>query len=173
MICHPSLTLIAAIALISLGCQQQGADAGSAPGRDTAADRQAIDQVREREIASFVAGAPDSGAAVVTSDVRMMPPNEPMIAGRDSVRAWVKRATDQYTINGRYTDADVTVIGDWAIERYDGELTFTPKAGGQRIQERLKGIHIYRRQPDGGWLIAQDVWNSNGTPTAPAARAGR
>lgn len=165
-----SLTLAAIPLLISLGCQQPQADAESTPARDTAADRQAIEKVREREIASFVAGTPDSGAAVVTTDVVMMPPNEPTITGRDSVRAWLKRATDQYRVNGRYTDADITVVGDWAIERYDGELALTPKAGGRPMQERIKGIHIYRRQPDGSWQIAQDVWNSNGAPPAPSSR---
>jgi ketosteroid isomerase-like protein len=167
---HYSRMLAISVVLMSLGCEEPRADDESAPARDTAADRQAIEKVREREIGAFVAGAPDSGAAIVTIDVVMMPPNEAAITGRDNVRAWLKRTIDQYRVNGRYTDADISVLGDWAIERYDGELTLTPKAGGRAMQESIKGIHIYRRQPDGSWLIAQDVWNSNGAPPAPASR---
>jgi ketosteroid isomerase-like protein len=165
-----SLTLATIAALISLGCEQPPADAESASARDTASDRQAIEQVREREIGSFNAGAPDSGAAVYAANAVLMAPNEPAVNGRESIRAWLKRNTDQYRVDGRYTKADIVVAGDWAIERYDGEMTLTPKAGGRPIQNRLKGIHIYRREPDGSWRIAQDVWNSNTAPTAAAPR---
>ncbi len=65
-----------------------------------------------------------------------------------------------------YTGSDVTVAGDWAIERYVGTVMMTPKAGGETITETIKGIHIYRRQPDGSWRIAQDIWNSNEAPPA-------
>jgi ketosteroid isomerase-like protein len=61
----------------------------------------------------------------------------------------------------------VTVAGDWAIQRYAYQLTLTPKAGGQSMEERGKGIHIFRRQPDGSWLIVQDIWNSDAPPAAP------
>lgn len=37
---------------------------------------------------------------------------------------------------------------------------FYPGAGGEAIEERYKGMHIYRRQPDGTWRIAQDIWNA-------------
>lgn len=169
--CH-SLMLAKVLMVTSLSCQQPPSDAGSAP-RDTTADREAISQVREREIAGFSAGATDSVAALLTTDVVVMPPNEPAVTGRDSARAWLKRVADQFTVNGRYTNADIAVAGDWAIERFEGELTLTPKAGGRPVAERVKGIHIYRRQSDGTWRIAQDVWNSNAAPPAPAARSGR
>lgn len=165
-----SLTMATIAALISVGCEQPRAEPESSSARDTAADRQAIEQVREREIGSFRAGAPDSGAATFAENAVLMAPDEPAVTGRDSIRAWLKRGIDQFRVNGRYTKADIVVAGDWAIERYDGELTLTPKAGGRPIEQRLKGIHIYRREADGSWRIAQDVWNTNAPPPAAAAR---
>jgi hypothetical protein len=44
------------------------------PPADTAADEQAINAVREREIAAFSAGAVDSLLAVLVPDVVIMPP---------------------------------------------------------------------------------------------------
>jgi hypothetical protein len=35
------------------------------------------------------------------------------------------------------------------------------------VTERIKGIHVMKRQPDGTWKIAQDVWNSDAPPTPP------
>ncbi len=46
------------------------------------------------------------------------------------------------------------------------QATFTPEAGGEAHTGNYKGIHIYRRQPDGSWRIAQDIWNSDEAPPA-------
>jgi ketosteroid isomerase-like protein len=150
------------LALVALACAKPSAQV------DTAADVQAISAVREREISAFSSGVVDSLVAVYTSDVVMMPPNEPMINGAEAVRTWAQNVASQATVAGKYTDAKVTVAGDWAVERYIGELTMTPKAGGAAATEHLKGIHVYQRQPDGSWRIAQDVWNSDAPPPAPS-----
>jgi len=36
-----------------------------------------------------------------------------------------------------------------------------PLEGGPVVQDRGKGLHVYRRQPDGSWKLAQDIWNSD------------
>jgi ketosteroid isomerase-like protein len=141
----------------------------SAPKVDTAADEGAINAVREREISSFSAGQLDSTMAVFTTDAVVMPPNEPAVSGSDALRTWGQNMMNQFSISGRYTDAQVRVSGDLAVERYIGELTLTPKAGGAAMTERIKGIHVYQRQPDGTWRIAWDAWNSDAPPPAPAA----
>ena len=151
------------LALVTLACAKPAAQV------DTAADVQAINAVREREISAFSSGAVDSLVAVYTSDVVMMPPNEPMIDGAEGVRTWAQSMASQATVAGKYTDAKITVAGDWAVERYSGELTVTPKAGGAAMTERLKGIHVYQRQADGSWRIAQDVWNTDAPSPPPSA----
>ena len=45
--------------------------------------------------------------------------------------------------HGKYTSADVTVAGHWAVVRYTAALTMTPKAkGGKPMAENIKGNHI-------------------------------
>ena len=94
--------------------------------------------------------------------------------GLDAVKKWAEETMfSQASVSGRYTSSDVTVSGDLAVARYTGELTITPKAGGAPVTERLKGIHVMKRQPDGSWKIAQDVWNSDapaGPPPPPSAK---
>lgn len=136
------------------------------PG-DTSAAVQAVNAAGDREIAAVSSGNVDSVLPVFTSDAVLMPPNEAAVHGRDSLRIWAQGMYQQFSLSGRYISSDVTVAGDWAIQRYTYALTLTPKAGGRPIEERGKGIHVYRRQPDGGWLIAQDIWNSNAAPAAP------
>lgn len=156
------------LALVALACAKPVVQV------DTSTDVQAISAVREREISAFSSGAADSLVAVYTSDVVMMPPNEPMINGAEAVRTWAQNIAGQATVAGKYTDAKVTVAGDWAVERYIGELTMTPKAGGAAMTEHLKGIHVYQRQADSSWRIVQDVWNTDAPSPAPppAPKAG-
>jgi uncharacterized protein (TIGR02246 family) len=153
------------LGLLVIGC------AAGPPAADTAADEQAIGAVSAREIASFNSGAVDETLAVFTADAVVMSPNEPMHSGADAIRTWLQNMASQFTVSGRYTDSKITVAGDWAIERYTAVLSLTPKAGGAPVEEPMKGIHIYQRQADGSWRIAQDVWNSDAPPPTASAPA--
>ena len=147
------------IPLVCCGCTQ-GAR------QDTTADVESIEQVREREIKAFTSGNTDSLLAVVESGALVLPPDEPAVRGHDAIRTWAADMHRQFNVSGSYTDAQVEVTGDWAIERYTGSWTVTPKAGGAAATETLKGIHTYRRQADGRWLIVHDIWNRNAPPPA-------
>jgi ketosteroid isomerase-like protein len=88
------------------------------------------------------------------------------LVGKDAIRAWTENIYKQFTVQGKYTSADVVVAGDWAFERITSTLTMKPVAGGEPVQEVATGMHIYRRQADGSWKIAQDVWNTDNPPGA-------
>jgi uncharacterized protein (TIGR02246 family) len=118
----------------------------------------AIKAVSAAEFASLVSEDVDAHLATMTEDCVMLPPGEPAVVGHEAIAAWSAAFGELFDASGGYTGSEVVVLGDWAIERYTGEVTFTP-AGGEGAPVTFKGIHIYRRQADGSWLIAQDVWN--------------
>jgi ketosteroid isomerase-like protein len=95
-----------------------------------------------------------------------MPPDEPAFVGKDALRSWAENIYKQFTVQGKYMSPDIVVAGDWAFEHWAYTLTMTPLAGSDPIQEVGKGIHIYRRQSDGSWKIAQDIWNTDSPPDA-------
>jgi ketosteroid isomerase-like protein len=133
---------------------------------DTAAIEQAIQEVRDREIGAVSSGDVEALLGALATDAHMMAPNEPAVTGHEALRAWAQAMLGQVTMSGRYTSSNIEVAGDYVIERYTAELTVTPKAGGATTTETIKGIHIYRRQADGSWKIAQDVWNADAPPPA-------
>lgn len=159
---HPTTRwlLAAAAAPTTLACS------AAAPKPDAQADVAAINAVREREIAYFTAGKIDSLAALFTNDVVFMPPGEAVVTGLDAVKKWGETMLAQATVSGRYTSSDVSVAGDMAVDRYTGSLAATPKGGSPAPEEHLKGVHVLKRQADGTWKIAQDVWNTD-APAAP------
>lgn len=138
-----------------------------APQADTEADVAAINGIREREVALASSGSMDSLLTVYASDVHWMPPNEPAVHGEEALRKSWEAMLGQVTLNVAYTSSEVSVSGDWAVDRYTGVITATPKAGGSPTVEQIKGVHIMKRQPDGTWRIAQDVWNSD-APAPPS-----
>ena len=142
--------------LLALACSQAGEQVSMA-----AADVEAINQVREGEVSALTTEMLEGLTAVYTDDVVIMPPNEPATMGLQAGQAWFAGMVEQFTVDLEYTGSDVSVAGDWAIERYTGTATFTPKADGEPFTETIKGIHVYARQPDGSWLIAQDIWNTD------------
>ncbi len=73
----------------------------------------------------------------------------------------VRDFLSQFMASPSYTSSDITISGDWAIERFAGTLTLTPVGGGDPMEEPLKGIHVYRRGDDGSWKMVYDVWNSD------------
>jgi ketosteroid isomerase-like protein len=89
-----------------------------------------------------------------------------------ALEAWWNGMLTQATLTARYTSSEVTVSGDWAVDRYTGEITITPKAAGAApMTETIKGVHVLQRGADGSWRIVQDVWNSDAPPPAAPAPA--
>jgi ketosteroid isomerase-like protein len=53
-----------------------------------------------------------------------------------------------------------SVVANRALDLYEASRTLAPRAGGEAVEEHYRGLHIYRRQPDGTWRIAQEIWNT-------------
>ena len=165
---HPARWIVGVVAGVTLqACSSKAPPPEQAGEANTVKDVAAINAVQDREVAMVATSSGDSLITIVTSDAAYMPPDEPAVHGRDGVKKWAETAFSQVSMTGRYTSSDVTVFGDLAVARYTAELTITPKAGGSPATEHIKGIHVLKRQPDGTWKIAQDVWNSDAPAVAP------
>jgi uncharacterized protein (TIGR02246 family) len=132
------------------------------------ADLLAINRVREAHIASLNQGNVDALVGVFSEDAVQMPPNAPANVGREMIRAWSKAFLDPLRAEFAHEVGEIRVAGDWAFERGTYRIRVTPKAGGESFQDTGKYITIYQQQPDGAWLLARDIWNSNQpTPGMP------
>jgi erythromycin esterase len=122
---------------------------------------EAINEVRERESAAFLGGDADSYVALFTDDCVVRAPSGSRIRGRPALRSWLQGVHDQSAFAGGETESlETIVVAGWALDLYEARRTLAPRAGGEAVDEHYRGLHIYRRQPDGTWRIAQEIWNA-------------
>lgn len=149
----PLLTLV-----VLLACSPRAPDERAT----AAADRSAIDSAHEAFLAGMRANDCDALLRLLTNDVVFAPPNMPAATGLDGVRGWCQPIftqvkTTAVSVSGR----DVVVAGDWAIEHGDFDWTVAPVGGGPEQRDQGKFVAIWRRQADGSWKVARDIWNSS------------
>lgn len=158
------LVLISFVAACGQQGEQVASDETAAPTVSTEDDVAAIEAVQDLEVATFTSG--DTNLPHLTDDAVIMPPGENIVVGIDAARAWAADFFENFTFTVLdYTDSDIVVLGDTAIETYAGNATMTPK-DGEAISATYKGVHIYARQADGSWKMSQDIWNFDAAPAA-------
>jgi ketosteroid isomerase-like protein len=107
----------------------------------------------------------------VAEDVFFMPPGEPPIRGRDSMRKWTTSFLGQYrTSTLTLSDREVRVGDGWAVELGTFAWTLQPVAGGAAIVDRGNYMQLWKREGDGKWRFAREIYNSSVPPEPAAAK---
>lgn len=77
--------------------------------------------------------------------------------GRDVFSAAFSAAHQQARIRCISELAEVVVVGAVAYTRAQDSLSVTARAGTEALQLAGQRMTIYRKQPDGRWLLARDA----------------
>ena len=123
----------------------------------TEADVGKINKASEEFVAAAKANDTERLVSLYATDAVSMPPDEPVFKGSEGVQTWMQSFFDQFAVEDFNISAqEVTVKGDWAFRRGTFEMTVSPVAGGEQMQDMGKFIDIWQRQPDVSWKI---YWN--------------
>ncbi len=161
----PALAVASALALAAAACQS------SPPQALTEADRTAIQETTSAAL-DIANGSRDWNAYVDTyyaPDAIFMPPNQEEIQGRTDIAIWF----DSFP---SFTDLQFNVqhlegSGDIAYVQGTYSMMMTPPGGEQTEHEQGKYLEVWRRQMDGTWQVAFDIFNSD-QPTQGMSMSG-
>ena len=93
---------------------------------------------------------------LMADDVVLLNPGQAPF-GRDGFSANFSAAHQQVLVRCTSELEEVVLVGDVAYTRSRDTLSVTPYAGGEAAQLAGHRITVYRKQPDGRWLLARDA----------------
>ncbi len=122
--------------------------------------REALDDFRARFTEAFAAGDAATVAAFYTDDGKILPPNMPMINGPQEIQGFFEGARDMGMRGIMLNAVDVEFNGDLAYEvgTYSIDIELE---GGQRTTDVGKYLMVLKRQADGSWKMAADMFSSD------------
>ncbi len=130
------------------------------------ADVSKINEVTQTFVKAALAKDWTTLAALYLDDAVLNPPNEPAVKGRAAIRAWFEKfpLTDFKPSNVKVEGRDdlAYVLGTYT-------MTIAPPGAPGPVNDSGKYVEVRRRQPDGRWLIAVDIFNSD-LPAAPQSK---
>jgi uncharacterized protein (TIGR02246 family) len=144
-----------------------GAEAAAVSAALSAEDEAAIRAVDVEWARAASAGDANALTALYAPDATQLPPNEPVVQG-EAVKKYNANMTSSFSGPYDVTTTAVDGRGDLAYVVGTYRATLTPKKAGAKPlpTEEGKYIEVMKKQPDGSWKIAYEMWSSN----APAGK---
>jgi uncharacterized protein (TIGR02246 family) len=119
-------------------------------------DDRAIRELHSTWIDAVNAGDLVRLLSMMADDVVFINPGRAPI-GRDGFSPGFSAAHEQARISCISELEEVVVVGEVAYTRARDSLSVTPRAGGEAMQLAGHRMTVYRKQPDGRWLLARDA----------------
>jgi uncharacterized protein (TIGR02246 family) len=119
-------------------------------------EEQTIRQVHSTWISAVNSGDVSHLLTLMTDDVVFLNPGQAP-SGREDFPASFSAAHKQFQIRCISELQEVVVIDEIAYTLCLDSLSMTPRAGGETTELTGHRITIYRKQPDGRWLLARDA----------------
>ena len=122
-------------------------------------DNVAIDKVRLNFNSAFNEGNAEAIAQLIDPNGIWMPPGQPSIVGKDSIVAHYSSYFERIKSKFELKPGDIQLCDGWAFISGAFSRADTPKTGGAAREVSGHYLMILKKQPDGTWKIARDIWN--------------
>ena len=98
----------------------------------------------------------DKLAETVTDDVIFLPPDHPIVEGKEAAKAWFEEFPPLKAFKSSIVDVEGS--DDFACVRSVMAMTMESESGAP-VTAVGKWIATFRKQSDGRWLCVWDIWN--------------
>jgi uncharacterized protein (TIGR02246 family) len=163
-----TMRAIPMIVIIAIGifaaCQSQP----QAP--DLEAERQAILAADEAWVAAAGRKDFEQTMSYWTDDATMIPPDVAPLRGKDAIGEYIAAgfALPGFAVSWKSQEIVVAADGKLAYQFATNQFT-APDSTGTLHTVAGKGIVVWRKEPDGAWRAAVDIWNGQGPESAAMA----
>lgn len=129
------------------------------------ADIKKIDDVTQTAVNAALARDFATWASLFLDDAVVNPPNEPAVKGRAAIRAWLEKfpPITEFKLNNEKVEGREDLA--YVLGTYT--MTITPAGAPGPVKDAGKFVTVVRRQPDGRWLCAVDMFSSDLPPPPP------
>ena len=134
----------------------------SRPSALTDADHNAIRSVVANFDKAVLAGDWPAVVSVYAEDGILLPPNAPAVQGRAAMQAFFSGLPKITAF--RQSVVEIEGQGNLAYPRGTYEMTMMPPGAKAPLKDTGKVIAVWRKQPDGSWLVGRVMWNSDLAP---------
>ena len=135
---------------------------GPPPGEFTTKDAGAIRQQHEAFVTAFNAKDVQTILDLYAESSVFMPPNEPIIRGKDALKSFYSDLFKRGATNLRLDIAEVSGHGPLAYQSGTYELDYKPATGAPG-RDRGKYLFVLRKMGN-GWKYQYTMWNSDLPP---------
>jgi uncharacterized protein (TIGR02246 family) len=125
------------------------------------ADLAAIARTTAALLEAVNASDADRCVSLWADDGVLMPPHHPSVHGRQAIRDYFRNLFSRSRFTFMLVSSEIQVAGNTAVERLTYTASIWTATGSSPVEDFGKGLHVYRREPDGSWKLTQDIWNSN------------
>lgn len=122
--------------------------------------QQAIESANARFVEAYNRGDVASVAALYTDDAALLPPNAQVLRGRQAIEGFWSAARQAGLRDPVLKTASVDHSGELACEIGSYTLKIQPE-GGEATTDKGKYVVVWKRQADGSWKLAVDIWNTD------------
>ncbi|HEY6453743.1 MAG TPA: nuclear transport factor 2 family protein [Steroidobacteraceae bacterium] len=138
-----------------------------------AADLAAIAAFNVQYLKAINAGDINALSALTDEDHIALTPGRPPLVGKAANIAANGRLYQQFNIAENWTPVETVIDGNLAYQRGSFTVAATAKAGttARPLGGTGSFLRIYRRQPDGSWIMTRDMFNTEQPGAAAAAPA--
>ena len=107
--------------------------------------------------------------AYYSDDAVVLPPNGPSATTKEAIRKlWQDLlASPGFALSWKPTRVEASKSGDMAHVSGTYEFSIND-ASGKPFNDRGKYLEVWKKQADGNWKCAADMWNSDLAASAPA-----
>jgi ketosteroid isomerase-like protein len=129
------------------------------PEVSTVEDEAAIAEFNRQYLAAINGADLDKLAHLTTEGHMMINSGGAPLVGKQALVDAMQGAFDRFEFDESWSPEETVVDGDLAYQRGTFVIVATPKTGGAPARTTGNFLRIYRREPE-GWFMVRDMFNS-------------